>query len=58
MPVREDLLQPIPGPHPGGASLRYDPVYDKLKEARREDDDIPQGEWARQRKVADWPLVT
>ncbi len=37
MPVREDLLQPIPGPKPGGASLRYDPVYDKLKEARRED---------------------
>ena len=57
MPVREDLLQPIPGPNPGGANLRYDPVYDKLKEARREDDDVPQGEWTRPRKVADWPLV-
>jgi type VI secretion system protein ImpA len=37
--------------------LRYDPLYDKIKEARREDDDAPQGEWQRARKVADWPLV-
>ena len=57
MPAREDLLQPIPGPNPGGANLRYDSLYDRIKEARREDDDIPQGEWARPRKVADWPLV-
>src|SRR5438445_278411 len=57
MPGREDLLQPIPGPNPGGANLRYDPLYDKLKEARREDDDVPQGQWTRPRKTADWPLV-
>src|SRR5579862_4883413 len=57
MPLRDDLLQPIPGANPGGANLRYDPVYDKIKEARREDDDVPQGDWARARKVADWPLV-
>lgn len=57
MAPREDLLQPIPGPKPGGANLRYDPLYDKLKEARREDDTVPQGEWTLPRKVADWPLV-
>jgi len=57
MPLREDLLNPIAGDNPSGASLRYAPVYDKIKEARREEDDAPQGEWARERKVADWKLV-
>ncbi len=59
MPVtlREDLLKPIAGDNPAGKSLRYDPVYDKIKEARREDDDAPQGEWQRERKIADWGQV-
>ncbi|MGH7627720.1 MAG: type VI secretion system protein TssA [Gemmatimonadaceae bacterium] len=57
MPIRDDLLNPIAGPNPGGADLRYDPLYDKIKEARREDDDAPQGEWQHTRKVADWPQV-
>lgn len=57
MPISPDLLNPIAGPNPGGANLRYDPVYDKIKEARREDDDAPQGDWAREQKKADWPLV-
>jgi type VI secretion system protein ImpA len=57
MPVRDDLLRPLPGPNPGGANLRYDPLYDKLKEARREDDAAPQGEWTHPRKLADWPQV-
>ena len=57
MPLRDDLLNPIPGENPSGANLRYAPVYDKIKEARREDDDAPQGEWAHERKVADWKQV-
>lgn len=57
MPLRNDVLQPVAGANPAGASLRYDPVYDKIKEARRADDDAPQGDWARARKVADWPQV-
>jgi type VI secretion system protein ImpA len=57
MPAREELLNPIPGNNPAGADLRYDPLYDKIKEARREEDDIPQGAWERPRKLADWPLV-
>src|SRR6266568_1568307 len=57
MPVREDLLRPIPGSNPAGTNLRYDPIYDKIKEARREEEDVDQGDWKRPRKVADWPLV-
>jgi type VI secretion system protein ImpA len=57
MPLRDDLLNPIPGENPSGANLRYAGIYDKIKEARREEDDAPQGEWARERKVADWKQV-
>ena len=57
MPLRDDLLNPIAGDNPAGVDLRYDPIYDKIKEARREDDDAPQGEWQHPRKLADWPLV-
>lgn len=55
MPLLDDLLTPIPGPNPAGENLKYAPVYDKIKEARRQDDDAPQGEWRRERKLADWP---
>jgi type VI secretion system protein ImpA len=57
MPLRDDLLNPIPGKNPCGESLRYAPVYDKIKEARREDDDAPQGDWQHERKTADYTLV-
>ena len=57
MALRDDLLSPIAGPNPGGIELRYDPIFDKIKEARREDLDAPQGEWATTLKTADWPLV-
>jgi type VI secretion system protein ImpA len=57
MPLREDILNPISESNPAGESLRYAPVYDKIKEARRQDDDAPQGEWQRERKLADYPVV-
>jgi len=57
MPLRDDLLNPIAGPNACGENLRYAPVYDKIKEARREDDDAPQGDWQRERKTADYSLV-
>jgi len=58
MPLREDLLTPIPGDNPSGAYLYYAPIYDKIKEARRQDEDTgPAGVWARERKVADWNVV-
>ena len=57
MPLRNDLLNPISADNPTGKNLRYDPLYDKIKEARREDKDIPQGDWQIERKLADWPLT-
>ena len=57
MPLRDDVLTPIPGPNPSGENLKYNPVYDKIREARRQDDDAPQGEWQRERKLADFGLV-
>jgi type VI secretion system protein ImpA len=57
MPLREDLLNPIPGDNPSGESLRYDPIYDEIKEARREEDDLEQGAWKHERKVADYLAV-
>ncbi|HTZ90238.1 MAG TPA: type VI secretion system protein TssA [Alloacidobacterium sp.] len=58
MPLRDDLLNPIPGDNPSGASLRYEKVYDQIKEARTEDDDtLPSGAWERQVKKADFALV-
>jgi len=58
MPLREDILKPIPGDNPSGQNLRYAPVYDKIKEARREDDELNQGAWQTERKVADWGLAS
>ena len=57
MPLRNDLLNPISVDNPAGVNLRHDPLYDKIKEARREEVDAPQGEWKSERKLADWLLV-
>ena len=57
MPFREDLLTPIAGENPSGVNLRYDPVTDKLKEARREDIEAPQGAWKSTLKVAGYAQV-
>lgn len=60
MPLREDILAVIPGDNPSGPDLRYDSkllIFDKIKEARRQDDDLNQGAWLTERKVANWPLV-
>ena len=61
MPLREDLLAPIARENPSGWDLRHDEkllLYDQLKEARRQDDDLPQGDWRHERKLADYPLVS
>jgi type VI secretion system protein ImpA len=57
MPLPYALLTPISRNRPGGESLRYSAIYEKIKEARREEDDLPQGEWEHDRKTADWPLT-
>jgi type VI secretion system protein ImpA len=57
MPLTADLLQPIDESNPGGVSIRYTPVFDQIKQARIEEDEIPQGEWKRERKTADHAQV-
>ena len=57
MPLREDIFVPIPGENPSGDDLRYDPVYDQIKESRRQDDDLARGAWESERKTANWPVV-
>ena len=53
----QKLLEPIPGPNPAGENLRYAEVYDQIKEARRADDPLSQGEWQTELKTADWKLT-
>jgi hypothetical protein len=53
-------LTPIPGENPSGIDLRYDTkllVHDKIKEARRQDDNLAQGAWQSERKTANFALV-
>lgn len=58
MPLQTaELLQPVPGDNPGGADVRYEPVYDQIKRARIEEADLPTGDWSRERKTADFALV-
>ncbi len=53
----EAILAPIPGDNPAGEDLRYSPVYDQIKEARRADDLLDQGDWQRDIKTSDWDAV-
>jgi type VI secretion system protein ImpA len=54
----ETLLQPISEEAPSGALLRYEGTYERIREARREDDaSLPQGVWERALKAADWSAV-
>jgi type VI secretion system protein ImpA len=57
MIVVEELLLPISEDKPSGEDLRYDKVYSDIKEARREDEDLKQGAWQTELKVADFPKV-
>ena len=51
------ILAPISGDKPAGESLRYTPVYDEIKEARRADDPFDQGAWKHEIKTSDWEKV-
>ncbi len=53
----EELLTPIPGDNPCGSNLLYSGLHDQIREARRADADLPQGEWSREIKTADWLQV-
>ncbi|MBW8309810.1 MAG: type VI secretion system protein TssA [Candidatus Paracaedibacteraceae bacterium] len=63
-PIRESfkavdlLVVPISGDNPSGISLRYDRIYDDIRDARREDDDtVSYGIWQYELKRSDWGRV-
>ena len=53
----EQLLQPISEESPSGEDVRYSGIYDEIREARRADDNLAQGEWQTELKLADYPKV-
>jgi type VI secretion system protein ImpA len=53
----ESLLNPVSDDNPAGDDLRYTDVYEQIKEARRFDDPLEQGDWKIDRKTADWDKV-
>src|ERR1022692_3140214 len=56
--VSDDLLDPISADQPAGVDLRWTPEWDRIKEARRADDGLDPGKWAKKEsKAADWRLV-
>ena len=50
----ESLLVPISDENPAGENLQYSGLHDEIREARRADDDLEQGDWKRDLKTADW----
>src|SRR5450755_2768161 len=57
-PALEDLLSPISADQPAGTDLRQLPEWDRIKEARRSDDNLGAGKWAKKEvKSANWRLT-
>jgi type VI secretion system protein ImpA len=53
----EALLQPISEEKPAGESQQYSGLYDEIREARRSDDMLAQGQWQHEPKLADYRKV-
>jgi len=54
----DPILKPLDGKEPAGVFLAYDPVYNKIRLARQEDDPLlPQGVWKKPIKVANFREV-
>lgn len=51
------LLNPISEENPSGVSIAYEQIYDDIREARKSDDALAQGDWQRELKVADYRKV-
>jgi type VI secretion system protein ImpA len=55
----EDFLDPISSEQPCGVDLRLKPEWDRIREARRSDDQFEEGKWQKkERKTANWRLVS
>lgn len=57
--LSDELLQPISPERPGGVDLRYEPVFGEIAEARRSDEGLDLGAWAKEggKKSAEWDRV-
>src|SRR5258706_4530143 len=55
--MAEEFRQALPGDILAGSVVGDEPIHDKIKEARREEDETPQGDWARAGRLAEWPAV-
>lgn len=53
----ETLLQPISADKPAGENQQYSGLYDEIREARRADDLLAQGQWQHEPKLADYRKV-
>lgn len=53
----EALLAPIPGDNPVGENLQYAGLHDEIRDARRSEESLEQGQWQRETKSADWHQV-
>jgi len=51
------LLEPIAGENPAGENRQYSGLHDEIREARRADDNLAQGDWQRELKTSDWDQV-
>jgi type VI secretion system ImpA family protein len=57
-PVIDELLNPISPDRPAGEDLRWTADWDRIKEARRSDDALEAGKWAKKEvKTANWRQV-
>jgi type VI secretion system protein ImpA len=53
----EAMLAPIAGDNPAGENLQYAGLHDEIRDARRADDTLAQGDWQREVKTSDWERV-
>ena len=51
------IFNPISEEKPAGEDVRYSGIYDEMREARRADEKLEQGDWQTELKVADFPKV-
>lgn len=52
------LLQPVSSSEPAGSNIEYEPIYERIRQARISDPDfLPQDEWSTEPRKADWMLV-
>ncbi|RJG06133.1 type VI secretion system protein TssA [Noviherbaspirillum cavernae] len=56
--IPDGILMPLSPEQPCGEDMSFSPEFDRIQEARREDDPtVDYGEWQTTLKQADWPMV-